>query len=103
MKATLFCTDLKRGSHNMEHTSSNIKTITRKHTIKVVTSNTTNEITNTPKILSVQDEEMDKRASHAVKSAIERAIICKKPIAKYDAVSKKTYIEYANGEKKYVK
>lgn len=83
--------------------SSNIKMITGKHTIKVVTPNTSKGIMNTPKILSNQDEEMDKRASHAVKSAIERAIICKKPIAKYDAVSKRTYIEYANGEKKYVK
>lgn len=46
---------------------------------------------------------MDKRASYAVKSAIEKAIICQKPIAKYDIDSKKTYIEYANGEKKYVK
>ena len=87
----------------MEHTSSNVKTITRKHTIKVVIQNTPKEIINTEKILSNQDEEMDKRASHAVKSAIERAIICKKPIAKYDEASKRTYIEYANGEKKYVK
>ena len=79
-----FAESIKRRFLMMEHTLSNVKTITRKHTIKVVTQNTPKEIINTEKILSNQDEEMDKRASHAVKSAIERAIICKKPIAKYD-------------------
>lgn len=45
---------------------------------------------------------MDIRASEAVKVAIRKAKICKKPIAKYDVVKKKAYIEYANGEIKYV-
>jgi hypothetical protein len=37
-----------------------------------------------------------------VRSAIDKAKICRKPIAKYDSVTKKTYVEYADGEKKYV-
>jgi hypothetical protein len=37
-----------------------------------------------------------------VRSAIDKAKICRKPIAKYDPVTKKTYVEYADGEKKYV-
>lgn len=45
---------------------------------------------------------MDKRAAYAVKAAIKKAKVCKKPIAKYDAVQKKAYIEYANGTKKYL-
>ena len=28
--------------------------------------------------------------------------ICKKPIAKYDMVTKSAYVEYADGEKEYV-
>lgn len=54
------------------------------------------------KIISAEDAEMDIRASEAVKAAISKAKICKKPIAKYDVVKKKAYIEYANGEIKYV-
>ena len=45
---------------------------------------------------------MSKRASHAVKAAIKKAKVCKKPVAKYDVVQKKAYIEYANGTKKYL-
>lgn len=49
-----------------------------------------------------KDAEMDLRAREAVKSAINRAKVCGKPIAKYDPVSKRAYIENAAGEKKYV-
>lgn len=46
---------------------------------------------------------MDKRAAYAVKAAIiKKAKVCKKPVAKYDVVQKKAYIEYANGTKKYL-
>ncbi len=51
--------------------------------------------------LTVSDNEMDERAVEAVKAAINRAKICKKPIAGYDKEKKKAYIEYANGERKY--
>lgn len=53
-------------------------------------------------IISENDAEMDVRAKEAVKSAIQKAKTCKKPIAKYDRVSQKAYIETANGEKIYV-
>ena len=46
-------------------------------------------------ILSVSDSEMDRRAVEAVKAAINKAKICKKPIAGYDKEKKVAYIEYA--------
>ena len=52
-------------------------------------------------ILSVSDSEMDRRAVEAVKAAINKAKICKKPIADYDKEKKAAYIEYANGDRKY--
>ena len=53
-------------------------------------------------ILTVSDREMDERAVEAVKAAINNAKICKKPIAGYDKEKKRAYVEYANGERKYV-
>ena len=52
--------------------------------------------------LTESDNEMDERAVEAVKAAINKAKICKKPIAGYDEKKKQAYIEYANGERKYV-
>ena len=46
--------------------------------------------------------EMDYRAEEAVKAALHRAKVCKKPIARYDMDTKRAYIEYPNGERKYV-
>ena len=54
-------------------------------------------------ILTVSDNEMDERAVEAVKAAINKAKICKKPIAGYDKEKKLAYVEYANGERKYAK
>ena len=51
--------------------------------------------------LTVSDNEMDARAVEAVKAAINKAKICKKPIAGYDKEKKAAYVEYANGERKY--
>ena len=53
------------------------------------------------KTLTVSDSEMDKRAVEAVKAAINKAKICKKPIAGYDKEKKSAYVEYANGDRKY--
>ena len=53
--------------------------------------------------LTVSDNEMDKRAVEAVKAAINKAKICKNPIASYDNEKKLDYVEYANGERKYAK
>ena len=55
------------------------------------------------KTLTLSDQEMDARAVEAVKAAINKAKVCKKPIAGYDKENKKAYIEYANGEIKYGK
>lgn len=63
--------------------------------IKVISREEENEI------LSVSDSEMDRRAVEAVKAAINKAKICKKPIAGYDKEKKVAYIEYANGDRKY--
>ena len=52
--------------------------------------------------ISENDAEMDIRAKEAVRSAINKAVICKKPVAKYDRVTKKAYIETADGDRKYV-
>lgn len=52
--------------------------------------------------ISARDAEMDARATQAVKAAVAKAQFCKKPIAKYDFVTKRAYVEYANGERRYV-
>lgn len=54
------------------------------------------------KAINPNDIEMDIRAKEAVKSAINRAKICKKPVAKYDKESKKVYMETVDGKKIYV-
>ena len=51
--------------------------------------------------LTVSDSEMDARATEAVKAAINKAKIGKKPVAGYDKEKRVAYIEYANGERKY--
>lgn len=52
--------------------------------------------------LDIEDQDMDKRAVAAVKSAINKAKVCNKPIAKYDARRKQAYVLMPDGEKKYV-
>ncbi len=66
-------------------------------TIKVITEKEKNSV------LTASDSEMDVRAVEAVKAAINRAKICKKPVAGYDKEKNAAYIEYANGERKYAK
>lgn len=53
-------------------------------------------------VLSETDIEMDYRAREAVKAAINRAKICKKPIAKYDSANKKAYLQIADSKKIYI-
>jgi len=53
-------------------------------------------------VLSETDIEMDYRAREAVKAVINRAEICKKPIAKYDSVNRKAYLQNADSKKIYV-
>lgn len=47
--------------------------------------------------VTVRDIEMDKRAKQAVKAAVSKAEVCNKPVAKYDKVQKKAYLEYPDG------
>ena len=42
--------------------------------------------------ISDSDAEMDIRAVEAVRAALSKAEICKKPIAKYDADKKEAYV-----------
>ena len=70
-----------------------------KFSIKIVTKDD-NLVKN--KIISQSDAEMDNRATEAVRSALSKAKFCKKPIAKYDVISKRAYVELADGERKYV-
>ena len=53
--------------------------------------------------ISDNDMEMDLRASAAVKAALNKAEICKKPIAKYDKEKKKAYVEYPSGRRVIVR
>ena len=53
-------------------------------------------------VISNRDAEIDARAVQAVKSAVKKAEFCKKPVAKYDKVAKKAYVQYADGVRKYV-
>jgi len=66
--------------------------------VKVITD----EATTDNSIITESEAEMDSRATAAVRSAINKATVCKKPVAKYDPILKKAYVEYANGERKYV-
>ena len=50
--------------------------------------------------ISSSDAEMDKRAVAAVRSAIYRAKVCKKPIARYDVATKRALC-YNNVKKFY--
>lgn len=52
--------------------------------------------------ISKNDMEMDRRAKAAVQSAIQKAEICNKPVAKYDRETGRAYIQTGNGEKMYV-
>ena len=53
-------------------------------------------------VLSPNDRDMDFRATEAVKAAIRRAEVCKKPIARYDKERRRAYIEMPDGERQYV-
>ena len=52
--------------------------------------------------ISDTDAEMDKRAVAAVRAAISKAEVCKKPVAKYDINKKQAYLEYPDGRRDYV-
>ena len=53
--------------------------------------------------LTQDDKDMDIRATAAVSSALNKAKICGKPIARYDTVTHRVYIENADGTVRMVK
>lgn len=67
--------------------------------VKVISAD---DIASIRREISSRDMEMDKRAVAAVNSAINKAQVCNKPIAKYDFASGMAYLEYADGSRDYV-
>lgn len=49
--------------------------------------------------ITSRDAAMDARAKQAVREAVSRAEFCQKPVAKYDAESKKAYLQYPDGRR----
>lgn len=66
---------------------------TKKYHIKVVDSSSRRNY------ISGTDAEMDERAVEAVRAALSKAAVCKKPVAKYDATTQKAYVEYPGGRR----
>lgn len=52
--------------------------------------------------LSQEDIDMDIRAREAVRAALDKAKVCGKPIARYDTITKRAFIEYADGTIRFV-
>lgn len=52
--------------------------------------------------LTQDDKDMDIRATAAVKAALNKAKICGKPIARYDIVAHRAYIENADETIRFV-
>lgn len=73
-----------------------VEKIVNNKKIKIVTGSSQEQF------LSDSDKEMDERARQAIRAAIKKAEVCKKPIAKYDLESKRAYLEYPNGMIEYV-
>ena len=67
--------------------------------VKIVTQDDDAEVR---EIIGERDAEMDRRATAAVDSAIQKAKVCQKPIGKCDVKSWRAYMEYADGRKEYV-
>ncbi|MBQ8959866.1 MAG: hypothetical protein IJ071_01435 [Ruminococcus sp.] len=72
--------------------------------IIIVNGRSVKVIDNTEKqnALSQEDKDIDFRAKEAVKAALAKAKVCKKPIARYDLKAKRAYIEDAEGNRRYV-
>lgn len=73
-------------------------------TVKVKSGRLINVVNDTEhsNYISCNDEEMDARAVEAVRTAVNIAKFCQKPVARYDIQTKKVYVEYADGDRKYV-
>ena len=53
--------------------------------------------------ISEEDKDMDRRVGAAVKAAINKAKVKNAPVADYDPVEKKSYLEFADGRKESVR
>lgn len=73
---------------------SDIERIIGKHKIRVVLADSKDNLT-------PEERDMDARVRAAVNSAVHKAKVCQKPIAKYDQRKKKAYVEYPDGAKEY--
>ena len=68
-------------------------------TVKIISGD---DISLQRELISSNDAEVDRRAVAAVQSAIDKAKICKKPVARYDVATKRAFLEYADGRIQYV-
>ena len=71
-------------------------------TVKLNDNRSVTVVSSSSTTISQNEAEMDKRAKEAVKSAIHKAKTCRKPIARYDRVRQKAYIETEDGRRVYV-
>ena len=69
---------------------------------KVVRKNASEKLLRESNMISVVEEETDKRAKGATRAAIVKAKICNTPVARFDMEKKKAYLEYANGKRQYI-
>ncbi len=53
-------------------------------------------------IITDNEAEMDRRAKEAISAAINKNKVCSKPVAVYDRVNKKAYLEYSDGKRKAI-
>ena len=89
------CILLERASYEMKYIVKKIGNMS----VKVIINE---DMSSCEGSISSSDAEMDKRAVAAVRSAIYRAKVCKKPVARYDVATKRAFLEFADGSRKYV-
>lgn len=70
--------------------------------VKIIKPNVTTKDLLESRVISASDNEMDRRAQLAVMAAVAKAKACNKPVAKYDTVIGKAYLEYCDGTRKYI-
>lgn len=70
--------------------------------VKVARKNVSTKSLRSEKIISLVEEETDKRAKSATHAAIVKAKVCKTPIARYDFEKKMAYLEYEDGKREYI-
>lgn len=83
-------------------TKKSISTI-RGESVKVVRKNASVGLLQKDDVITNMEAETDKRARGATKAAISKAKACKKPVARYDVEKQMAYLEYADGNRTYIK